>query len=239
MTLGTMLHPHLGQRAEISFSSILPISSSFRGRRIPTQFFFFCKLLNKISSTQVHAVRAILTQHKRKRRRQDNCLLRKRKHKSHTAFKLPQFAGRCNFRDFFIWSFFMWVMEKLKNQNSTEETSVSVQPLLQRPASSGSINIPPCALGSGTGKPRILRGAQPSGTGHRSSRQSSPPAAGVSPRLPTGVPGLRRGGPGNGGGASAALPALPPGGCAPDAGGTDWKWGWSRRILCLCVCVCV
>lgn len=62
-------------------------------------------------------------------------------------------------------------MEGFKNPNSTEETSVLVQPLPQRPASSSSISISPCALGSGTAESSTLLDAQGSGSGQCPSRQ--------------------------------------------------------------------
>lgn len=192
VALGTMLYPHLGQRAKIPASSKLPISSSFSGRGIPTLFSSSNYLMR--SSPLRHVLsRPSLPSIKRKRIRQDNCLQEKRKHKPHIVFRFPQFTGRCNFHEFYIWSFFVWVMEEFRSQNSTEETSVLAQPLPQLPASSSSINISPCVLRSGPGKPPTLREAQCSGPGHGQSRQTNPPAAGASPPLLTGVPGLRPG----------------------------------------------
>lgn len=60
-------------------------------------------------------------------------------------------------------------------------------PLPRSPTSSGPIKISPCIWGSCFGKPLTLQDMQRnSGWG----RQTSLPAAGLSPQLPAGIPGL-------------------------------------------------
>lgn len=119
-----------------------------------------------------------------------------------------------------------------------EETSVSVQPLLQRPASSGSINISLCALGSGTGKP------PPSGTRN----PAAPGTAGA--ELPAGrrslssSPHPRPGAPGGAAGERQRSLRWSPCGAARGLRSGRGRDGLEMGLVaknyeCVSVCVCV